>query len=250
MNSKQLLLASVLVLTGGCAVAADLPSRAEPPTYIPPPPVFTWTGVYVGGQVGYQWSHPSLERVVPGLGTVFSDSLNANGVIGGGHIGYNYQINQFVVGLEGDVDGSTLSGTAADGLFASNANHDVRIDGSIRGRLGYAWDRALIYATGGVALRPDRFSSGKTVFGQDAADVTQVGWTLGAGIEYGITNNWSIRGEYRYTDYGHFDLPLVNSEPLVPGAFFRFRTADNRVQAGFSYKFDFLAPPAPVVAKY
>jgi outer membrane immunogenic protein len=233
---RKILLTSVAVLaTSASAFAADLPSRRQaPPPYLPPPPIFTWTGVYVGGQIGYEWGREPA--------TFYS--TQPSGVVGGAHIGYNYQVAQFVFGLEGDVNGTSYSGSTLSLLGPANVSTKIPVDGSVRGRVGFAYDRALFYATGGVA-----FADIKDTFlapgGYVALSRGRVGWTLGGGIEYAITNNWSVRGEYRYTDYGRFlDTPYVL--PLAVN----HHSTDNRVQIGFSYKFDMYAPPAPVLAKY
>jgi outer membrane immunogenic protein len=287
---RRILLASVGALAlAGSAFAADLPSRAPPPVYVPPAPIFTWTGFYVGGQVGYAWGQNNVN-----FGDNFGDyaafSYNTSGVIGGAHVGYNLQLNQFVIGLEGDVDGTSQSkqfngnlpfgtslvGTGFGSLSAPlggtvNVNVNHNIEGSIRGRLGYAWDRVLIYATGGVAFGgfngnvSGNFPGGvfitppviaATAFGpfggSASASTTRVGWTVGGGLEYAVTNNWSIRAEYRYTDFGHSTLytSAFDSTALgAAGAFINRHFTENRVQVGFSYKFD-TAAPAPVVAKY
>ncbi len=278
---RRIILASVGVMAlTGSAFAADLPVKAPPPI-LPPVPVFSWTGVYVGGQVGYGWGQ---NRV--GFGDAFGDaaafSYTADGVIGGAHVGYNLQLDKFVIGLEGDVDGASLSKSYTTGLpfglglvgggvlaaplagdFSVNVKHDI--EGSIRGRFGFAlgsfgWDRALIYATGGVAFGgfTGNVSSSFPITpfgpfgGTTSASTTRVGWTVGGGLEYAVTNNWSIRAEYRYTDFGpstlfasSFDTPFLGAA----GAFVNRHFSENRVQVGFSYKFD-TAPPAPVVAKY
>ncbi len=216
---RKFLLASVgaLALTGSAALAADLPSRAPPPVYLPPPPIFTWTGIYVGGQIGYAWASGNNDFTGfdpffgPG-GTFISSTIGGNpsGVIGGAHVGYNYQINQWVVGLEGSVDGTSLSNTAAaffpDGTTIT-AQSRADIQGSIRGRLGIAWDRALIYATGGVAFggfntnvsiaNTGFLNGGVPFFANGSVSSTRVGWTVGGGIDYAITNNWSVFAEYR-----------------------------------------------------
>jgi outer membrane immunogenic protein len=218
---RKLLLASVagLALTGSAAFAADLPSRAPPPVYLPPVPIFTWTGIYLGGQVGYAWGNNSGGTFVAGdgLGDIFTANFSGSpqGVIGGAHVGYNYQINQWVLGIEGSVDGTSLSKTVvATGtdLFGATAlvtaHSNSNIQGSIRGRLGVAWDRALLYATGGVAFAGFNSSITDTsgfltgIPGTSASfSNTRVGWTVGGGIEYAITNNWSVRGEYRYSNH-------------------------------------------------
>ena len=139
------------------------PISLPPPVYVPPAPIFTWTGIYIGGQIGYAWASGNNNFTGfdpffgPLGGTFLSSSAGGtpSGVIGGANVGYNYQINQWVLGLEGSVDGTSLSNTAVvafpDGTSLT-AHTKADIQGSIRGRLGVAWDRALIYATGGVAF--------------------------------------------------------------------------------------------------
>jgi len=260
---RQLLLASIgAIALAGSAFAADLPSRAPPPVYVPPVPIFTWTGIYVGGQIGYAWGTTNANA-----GDNFGDfryfSFNNNGVIGGAHVGYNLQLNQFVLGLEGDVDGSTLSKTESSALFVGagtgfgaivpvTVSGNLNVQGSIRGRFGYAWDRVLLYATGGVAFGGFKGAI-YTPFGYDSQSNTRVGWTVGGGLEYAITNNWSVRAEYRYAQYGRNTIYANNVFALpglaAVGGFANVKFNENRVQVGFSYKFD-LTPPAPVVAKY
>jgi outer membrane immunogenic protein len=255
---RRILLATAgAVAFTGSAFAADLPSRAPPPVYIPPTPIFTWTGIYVGGQVGYAWGTQKANLSLPDGSTLYN-SYNAEGVIGGGHVGYNYQVNQWVVGIEGSVDGTSLSKTfvpSGDGVFVngvgfvpgagSSYTASSPVQGSIRGRVGIAWDRALIYATGGAAFGGIT-ASVSTPFGYASRSTTRVGWTVGGGIEYAVTNNWSVRAEYRYTDFGSFtNYPAVFAAPVAVSRHF----TQNQVQVGFSYKFDTYAP-APVVAKY
>jgi outer membrane immunogenic protein len=271
------------VALAGSAVAADLPSRAPPPVYLPPAPIFTWTGIYVGGQIGYGWGNVN-SNYGNNFGDYASLSYSTQGVIGGAHVGYNLQLNQFVIGLEGDVDGTSLSksynrfvpfgggfayAAPYGGSVSFNTSHNI--EGSIRGRVGYAWDRVLIYATGGVAFggfnssvcgnfpggvvvtSPNGFTGAFGAFGGcSSASTTRVGWTVGGGLEYAVTNNWSIRAEYRYTDFGkptQYASSWTDPAFGAVGAYVNRKFTENRVQVGFSYKFD-LAPPAPVVAKY
>ncbi len=273
---RQFLLASIgaIALTGS-AFAADL---TPPP---PPPPIFTWTGVYLGGQIGYAWGSGNLNYTGfdPFSGLAFDTALGGspNGVIGGAHVGYDLQINQFVFGLEGTVDGTGFRNTAV-GTFPAffggrtlEATTKTDVEGSIRARAGLAWDRALIYATGGVAFGSFRtdysfigningvhaLNGGQFFFGDNNFSNTRVGWTVGGGIDYAITNNWSVFAEYRYTNFGHIGSPGLFTDgfaaaPVLAGAFVNSnRTINqNQVQVGFSYRFDMLPPPAPIVAKY
>ncbi|MGH6837859.1 MAG: outer membrane protein [Methylocella sp.] len=248
--------AGAIALTGSAAMAADLA----------PPPVFTWTGVYLGGQVGYAWGTDNESLFANNATKFFSGTLDSNpqGVIGGAHAGYNLQINQWVLGLEGSVDGTSLTKTVAP-TFSGNIpavtsiseESSSDIQGSVRGRLGVAFDRVLLYATGGVAFGGfnTNFANGSKlaflpVGATSSFSNTRVGWTVGGGIEYALTNNWLVRAEYRYTDFGRFaDAPFKDSFTLGWVATTSHRITQNQVEAGFSYKFDFFAPP-PVVAKY
>jgi outer membrane immunogenic protein len=257
MFSKFLLSSSLLLAMAASAAAADLPSEKGPPVYAPPPPpVFSWSGVYIGAQVGYGWGNSS-NPYDNTLGFPLPSQSNGGGVIGGVHVGYNYELGGFgmgpggfVVGLEGDVNGASQHASGVDGLdYPSVVSYTTSkdLDASIRGRLGYAWDRVLVYATGGAAygdFRTTYFDSLGAVDG--TFNHGRVGWTVGGGIEYAIDNNWSVRAEYRYSDYGH----ITDFAGTTTGDLISQHIRDNRVQAGFSYKFDMFAPPAPVVSKY
>ncbi|PNG24522.1 autotransporter outer membrane beta-barrel domain-containing protein [Methylocella silvestris] len=254
MMLRRLLLASVgAVALAGTAFAADLPSRAPPPVYVPPAPIFTWTGVYIGGQIGYAWGTQNANFGDSFIGTLGSVSYDTSGVLGGAHVGYNLQLSQFVVGLEGSVDGSSMSKSAfLSDEFGNSLTLSAQsnIQGSIRGRVGYAWDRVLLYATGGVAFAGVK-ANFYGPFSYDSASSTRVGWTVGGGLEYAVTNNWSIRAEYRYSDFGHSTFyPSNYGSVVLTSPFINRHFKENQVQVGFSYKFDTFAPPAPVVAKY
>jgi outer membrane immunogenic protein len=249
---RKLLLSSVaLAAIAGTAFAADLPSRRAPPVYAPPPiPVFSWTGFYIGGQVGYAFGKDNAGIVATG-----PYSTNPNGIIGGAHVGYNFSTQSLpmfggvfgsggVIGVEGDVDGSDYRrAIALPGGATANIRNNIQ--GSIRGRLGFAVDRALFYATGGAAFASFN-TNYLTALGGDSLSSTRVGWTVGGGVEYAITNTWSLRAEYRYSDFGSF----TNFAPASGFGLVRHHETENRAQVGFSYKFDTPAVLAPVVARY
>jgi outer membrane immunogenic protein len=264
---RKFLLASVgaIALTGSAAFAAE-----PPPPYIPPPPVFTWTGPYVGGQIGYAWGTGNFNTTLfdPITGTFFNASAGGtpSGVIGGAHVGFQYEINQWVLGIEGSVDGTGLHNSAfvafpaAFGNRILTASTSVDVEGTIRGKIGFAWDRVLIYGTGGVAFggsSTDLSLTAVTAAGAPFAVTSnvgnnRVGWTAGGGLQYAVTNNWWVFTEYRYTNFGDINISSgLLSSALPTGVFFRGsrQIRQNQVQAGFSYRFD-LAPPVPVVAKY
>ncbi len=286
MMRKLILAAIGAAAVAGSAVAADLPSRAAP-VLAAPAPVFTWTGAYLGGQIGYAWTKgdSAIDSVGhSAAGDSFYDTYrlqsNSSGVIAGGHIGYNLQISQWVLGIEGDLDGSSLS-KSSNFLAYSNyyqdtintaAQSSLGVQSSIRGRVGVAFDRVLLYGTGGVAFGgsnsfvstsyPGCVRTGGNnclfgvgpFFGHNSFSRTLVGWTAGAGVEYAITNNWLVRAEYRFTQFEHSNNYLTNSYPPAyageyVSANWRRNLNENRVQAGLSYKFD-PYPATPVVAKY
>ncbi len=182
---KKILLSSValLSLTAG-AMAADLPSRrAAPAPIIAAVPVFTWTGFYVGVNAGYGWNTNNDNVFVPGVG--FVSSNDDGGFVGGAQAGFNYQMGAFVVGLEGDIQWADLGGNnvfvPGVGFVDTSSNNDWF--GTVRARAGVAFDRALIYATGGFA-----FTDGDS------------GWTVGGGVEYAFTNNLSAKVEGLYVN--------------------------------------------------
>jgi outer membrane immunogenic protein len=245
---KALSAAGVLLLTLGTnsLLAADLPSTKGLPAYAPAPPVLSWTGVYIGGQLGIQWGQTNWDRFDPTNTTFIASELpyRNNGVVGGAHIGYNYQVSQFVFGLEGDVEGTNYSGNGDSNSNAWANTTRADIEASIRARAGIVWDQILFYVTGGGAyanfqntaqIPPGTFYAGD--------EYGRLGWTGGGGVEYAFDSNWSIRAEDRFSEYGHHNL-FTGTENIHEGLW------DNRIEAGFSYKFDMFTPPAPVVAKY
>lgn len=263
---RQIHLASVgaiAIALAGPAFAADLPSRAPPPVYMPPPPpVFTWTGLYAGAQIGYAWGRDNADiTTLDPDRPFFQANTSPSGVIGGAHLGYNLQYLQWVIGLEGTVDGTSMDKQVS--LFGQpgflhethpnlivGSREDVQ--GSLRGRLGYAFNRFLIYGTGGAAF--SNVTNSYLIspsFGAETITKTRTGWTVGGGLEYAVTDNWSVRAEYRYSDFGRYnDFPFTNNTLASAAApLARHHLTENQVQAGVSYRFAPPAPP-PVVAKY
>lgn len=241
MRNILLASAAVAALSTG-AVAADLPARVPA---VAPAPIFVgvnWTGFYVGVQGGYVTSRVrhSFSNGAP------TDNSDPDGFFGGIHAGYNMQSGSIVYGIEADVNASDLRGSYQNVTGLASAG-SARSDwnASLRGRLGVAFDRALIYATGGVAVAEWRYRGGPALPVTSGFNDTQVGWTIGAGIQYAINNNWSVRGEYRYTDFGDIRGAL---NPGFPAVNMRVSTQTHTFLAGLSYRFG--GPAGAVVAKY
>ncbi|KAA2234357.1 outer membrane protein [Salinarimonas soli] len=248
MKSLFLSAAALLGLTVA-ASAADLPRRSMAPMAAPimSVPVFTWTGFYVGVQGGYAFGQENVRiyDTVTGLNYGRLDGSDLDGVVGGVHAGYNVQFGSIVVGVEGDIEATGIESkrvetyTAGGVVFTDSYKATLDYQASLRARIGFAFDRALVYATGGVAYGDfgARFSSTAAVGGVSVTNSIKFsddafGYTLGAGVEYAVTNNLTVRAEYRYTSYdlGRFDDRTVglgaSSEP-------DFHT----VRVGASYKF-------------
>jgi len=251
MNKTKVMLSAAAVLLAGVSAASAADLAARPYAKAPVAPVvaiYNWTGFYIGGQVGYDWRRDDNTERLASSG--LPDGWNANskpaGVVGGLHAGYLFQSGAFVAGLEGDIEGANIHGS---GLYRFNGGAPItdHIDsktdwqGSVRGRLGFASNNWLLYATGGLAFANFEHTYVTGVSGPPVTSfsATRAGWTLGAGAEYGFGPNWRARVEYRYTDYG----TLTNA-----GTQFDIqdqRITDNAVRVGVSYRFG-----GPVVAKY
>ncbi|PBB34765.1 outer membrane protein [Mesorhizobium sp. WSM3868] len=220
---KLALLCSVAVRAISSPVlAADL---VQPVAAMP----FSWTGFYVGGQIGGGWndSHWSGNFFLP---------FNTNGSGGnfGGQIGYNYQIGQYVLGIEGDLAGSTVKGDDQCGANATFTTCETKQDylGSVRGRLGYAFDRFLVYGDGGIAFTKYKFTAFQP-FVQTFGGGSRVGWTAGLGVEYAFTDHWTAGAEWNYYDFG----TRSGFASVVPIATVDNRDTENVVVGKINYKF-------------
>jgi outer membrane immunogenic protein len=188
-------LAGLLALAAP-ALAADVPpSRTMPPPRAPAlVPFFTWSGFYLGFNIGYGWGTSSASNA---LGVVLTD-FSLRGLTAGGTLGYNWQTGAVVFGFEGDFDYSNIRGSPGSGLCAGGTCEvKNQFMSTFRGRIGYAFDRFMPYITGGGAL-------GKVDV--TVLNVTEskwkFGWTVGAGLEWAFLNNWTAKLEYLYVDLG------------------------------------------------
>ena len=274
---KRILGATVgLLAASATAMAADLPVKAPMAAPVMAP-AFSWSGCYIGGNVGGKWSQSdgSVTVAPAGVGAggiIAFTRADASSFIAGGQVGCQVQAGNWVFGLEGDADwqrlrlSRTLTGTALPFPFIAGDIFDLRSDwqASARGRLGYAWDRWMIYATGGAAFT--NVNVGANFIATTAAGVTfpatvvsdsktLTRWTVGGGMEYGITNNWIAGIEGRYSNYGTqtYNAGLL-ATVFTPGVGFTLAPATQtikletfEVMGRLSYKFDW---GGPVVARY
>jgi|MedtruStandDraft_1076414.scaffolds.fasta_scaffold16542_2 outer membrane immunogenic protein len=191
MSMKLLNSAAVLGLLAAPVFAADLASEQPPVPVSEEASAFTWSGGYVGLQGGGGWLDGDFS--VPGA----SASEDFNGGLLGGFAGYNYQQGNWVFGIEGDIS-YNWNDNRYD-VFGTNVDVGTDVSGSVRGRVGYALDKALIYTTAGwTATRG--FIDIDVPGGKQKE--TFNGWTVGTGVDYAFTNNIFGRAEYRYNDFG------------------------------------------------
>jgi outer membrane immunogenic protein len=192
-------------LMAGSAFAADIIAPEET--------AFDWTGFYIGGNVGYAWGDSEAHGLYDG-GGIENGDFDPDGVIAGGQLGYNWQMDSWLLGAEADIQWSDQSDEIKnppgfDDL--ARATVDVQWFGTVRARLGVDFDRALLYATGGLAygdVKYDVDDQGTT--GNDTN--TQWGWTAGLGAEYAITDMFTVKAEWLHVDLGEEDFDPIDSD--------------------------------------
>lgn len=200
-------LAALLTGTAG-AQAADL--SAPIPMKAPvAAPAFSWTGFYLGAHLGYGWGRTTYtDATLPGWQLI----NKPDGILGGGQVGYNHQFGALVVGIEGDISATGIDGTRYDvAPFAGDRYTDrLKWTATVVGRLGYAFDRTLLYVKGGAAFAHadhEYLWTGTTAIA--TGDRNPSGWTIGGGIEYALAPNWSVRADYSYMDFDKRGVNLV-----------------------------------------
>jgi outer membrane immunogenic protein len=245
---KRIFVAALLgVAVGGEAFAADLPQPPPraPAAYIPPPPVYNWTGFYIGGNAGGAWAHGTVTDTLNGL----NFSGTTNGVfIGGGQVGANYQINWAVVGVEGTFDWAANNNNTSNGVLVPALGQTVQVTvnnrwlTTVAARFGVAFDRVLVYGKGGGGWVG---SSNSTITNvttgasfTNSGSSTNSGWLAGAGVEWAFWGNWSAKVEYDYLGLSNSSFTVPNTSPVLPGD--TFNTSSKNIQmvvGGINYKF-------------
>lgn len=258
------IMAAILAAGVGAASAADLkPRYAKAPVIVEPG--WDWSGFYLGGNIGYGISRsPAYNNFVntatpPVVSIGNSTPISADGVIGGGQIGYNMMASGFLFGVEADFQGADQKGqnyTNLSGFYGPGAFMAVqsRLNwfGTVRGRVGLASSPStIVYATGGFAygeveVTNSAMIGGGFFTGGSSVKATKTGWTAGGGIETRLWNsNWTAKAEYLYLDLGSLGTSNINGIGGVHVSDVAFR--DHIVRAGLNYKFNWAQP---LVARY
>lgn len=245
---KKLLLSTAMLgftATGACA--ADVVEPVQ----------FDWAGPYIGLQAGYAWGRNDVDPTqVETTAEAFArnvgvfpqkdGSISMDGFVGGLHAGYNWQADSLVLGVEGDVEYADLDGdtdimSGPNRFVVGEASQEIDWLGSLRLRAGFAFDRALIYATGGLAVGGVEVKGSVTETftpERQSSDSTEWGWTIGGGIEYAFTDEISALIEYRYTDLGDTDIEFADNGQVNGDVDkLKFENTFHAVRAGLSWHF-------------
>jgi outer membrane immunogenic protein len=239
---RALIALLVSIVQAGTALAADLPLPAPlPSTSYFPSALYNWGGGYIGLNGGYAFGASDWT-----LGAASTGSFQTNGFLFGGQLGWNFQYGRVVGGLEGDIDWSGLSSSTSSGFCAPLGGPagfggpcQTKSDwlSTARGRAGYAFDRILLFATGGLAL-----ANVQLAITTPAGSVSNVeaGWTVGAGIEYAFADMWTAKLEYLFVDFGKFTCqgvgPVATACMGLGGG--SVTLTENVIRGGVNFKFE------------
>jgi outer membrane immunogenic protein len=237
MQRLAVLISGVAALAASNATAADMPVKAAQRTMVAP--AFSWTGFYAGVNLGYGWARVSGSSSVAGgllTGATSSGTGNLDGINGGGQVGFNYQTGMIVWGIEGDFQGSGQSQTTTTGALTEEDR--LRSFATVRGRVGVtAWDRGLLYVTGGYAWMDarSRVTSGGTTLIDLSAN--KGGWTVGGGAEWMFMPNWSTKLEYLYMRADNVTGSAAIAAPIGGTITSNSRFENSVIRVGLNYHF-------------
>lgn len=239
MNIKTVLLSGICATAlGASALAADLPPRA-PYIAVPPVPQFSWSGCYVGGNIGYGQARRNWNATVTTPSTFFtSQGTNAGGFVGGGQLGCDYQMGNWVFGIEGMFDGSTINKTSGvNAIPGATLTDKVGSFETATGRIGWAIDRSLFYVKGGAAWEQTSGTINGAALGlaTETHSATNGGWVLGGGIEYAFAPQWSAKVEYDYMGFGNRTVGY----PITTAGTVQFTNQSlQTILVGLNYRFN------------
>jgi outer membrane immunogenic protein len=216
------------------AAAADLPVAPTPVPVAPvasaPAAIFSWTGLYIGGHVGGAFDRSSWSNPLTGANNIFTSGA---GFVGGAQAGANLQFNRFVLGVEGDFSYAGLKGSGSDSL-GDSISTNTNWTSTVTGRVGAAFERLLVYGKGGVAFARDQ-NTFTDLAGNSASNaLMRTGWTAGAGLEYGISKNWSAKIEYDYLSFGSQALNFTT--PTTPSYSTNAGLNVQEIKAGVNFR--------------
>ncbi|KRR09069.1 hypothetical protein CQ12_33100 [Bradyrhizobium jicamae] len=251
---RKLLLSTAGLLAlclGTPASAADMAVKAPPPA--PLPVIYNWSGFYIGANGGWGQSRNCWDLVnVAVLGTFDEGCSSRSGGLAGGQIGYRWQANQWVFGVEAQGDWADLSHSRVS-LFDPTLSLRTTTDGIglFTGQIGYAWNAALFYIKGGAAVTSNRFTIRDDLFLVDLASASATRWggVVGVGFEYGFAPNWSVGLEYDHLFMGDANNSFTGL-PAFAAAFANNRITQDVDMVTLRINYRFGGYSAPVAARY
>jgi outer membrane immunogenic protein len=269
--ARTIFAATLTVALGQTAFPADLSLK---PIYKAAPSApalvsYNWTGIYIGGHFGYGWSHRDFTNTI--IGTLGATQLSASnsssdtgrGWLGGGQIGFNYQfLGNWIAGIEADIDASHITSSASACFpgfgtgVCGTRDTDVKALGTVRGRLGYAFNNLLVYGTGGWAWEHGTNTIQFTCLGPGcprtsavpptspaptSVDVDPSGWAAGGGLEWAFLPNWTLRAEYLHLQFDGITEDRSKTSSFVPSLSVTSHVSSNAsvdtVRVGVNYLF-------------
>jgi outer membrane immunogenic protein len=246
MTCKRILLSGISATAfAASALAADLPVRPQA-AYQPlvPVPQFSWSGCFIGANLGYGHETRTWNATVTTPATFFaSQRTSGGGFVGGGQLGCDYQFSGLVVGVEGMLDGSGIDKVTAVNLVPGATIEDqVNWFGSVTGRVGWSFDRILLYAKGGGAWENagGKINAGAIGLASESHHWDNNGWVWGGGLEWAFSPDWSLKVEYDYMGLKDRNVAF----PLTTAGTVRFTSQNlQTVLVGLNYRFHFGGPP-------
>ncbi|WP_083636388.1 outer membrane beta-barrel protein [Bradyrhizobium sp. AS23.2] len=231
------------------AMAADMAVKAPPPA--PVVAIYNWSGFYIGANGGWGQTRNCVDFVTT-LGTIASGCGDRSGGVVGGQIGYRWQTNQFVFGLEAQGDWADIKNTRVS-LFDPTLSTTAKTDGIglFTGQIGWAWNAALLYVKGGAAVTGNKLTifDNITGIGLVSASSTRWGGTVGVGFEYGFAPNWSVGVEYDHLWMGNNNNSFSVVDPRLAAVLNDRVSQDvDMVTVRFNYRFGGYG--APIAARY
>src|SRR3977135_129891 len=237
---------------GGSAMAADLAARPVYKAGPPAPLAFDRSRLYVGGPIAYGWGQTDVaDHSLFGILFIPTQKFDTNGFLGGVQGGWNYQFGHFVLGSEVDFSWANVKGdeTTDFGGASITRSSKAKWMGTATTRLGYAWDRVLVYSKLGAAWAHFDYNDNLSILGtsvyNSGASETRSGWTVGTGIEWAFLDNWSAKVEYDYIDFGRRTVDFAPVGPIPVNLDIDQRIS--QVKVGLNYRFGGMGP---IVAKY
>ncbi len=222
---------AAIAFAASTAQAADLPSRYAPAPAYNALPTFTWSGFYAGVNAGYGWSTGTSRYYDPAFGV---PGRGKGGFVGGAQAGYNYQFGMVVIGAETDIQYAAVGNKGSSYGSTYYAGNSDGYFGTIRGRAGVAFDRALVFGTAGFAYGDIGGNKAlDTELGFHRGNSNNWGWTVGGGVEYAITNQFTAKVEGLYVN-----LDTKDNYALADRVNIRRDTEFGVVRAGLNYKFN------------